>query len=107
MGMACGKIALISISLVSLVMEYLCRPGSAGELAPSQARALFRGKSYYGTTSGFCMGYIQANIVVLPESLADDFQEFCKKNSGPLPLLCRSKEGEYTAPLLANDSDVR
>ena len=87
--------------------KYLPRPDNAGGLAPAEARALFKRNGYYGNTSGFCMGYVQANLVVLPEILADNFQEFCKKNSGPLPLLYRSKEGEYAAPPLAKDSDVR
>ena len=90
-------------------MEYkfIARPEGACNISPSEARALFRRNGYYGTTSGFCLGFSQANLLVLPESLADDFEEFCKKNSGPLPLLYRSKAGECSAPLLAQDLDVK
>lgn len=90
-------------------MEYkfLPRPEGAQNISPSEARAVFRRNGYYGPTSGFCVGYCQANLLVLPESLAEDFEEFCKRNSGPVPLLYRSKAGECSAPLLAQDLRVR
>ena len=47
------------------------------------------------------------NVIILPESYADNFETFCKKNLSAFPLLYRSKVGEYAAPTLAKDSDVR
>lgn len=82
-------------------------PENAATLLPSEARALFRLNRYYGATTGFCRGYLQANVVVFPEPLADDFEEFCRRNRAPLPLLYRSKPGEVGAPPLAEDSDIR
>ena len=92
-----------------LEMEYkfLPRPEGSGAFTPAEARALFRRNGYYGNTSGFCHGYTQANLLVLPESLAEDFEEFCRRNSGPAPLLYKSKAGECSAPVLARDSDVK
>ncbi|KAJ8291186.1 hypothetical protein GJAV_G00022390 [Gymnothorax javanicus] len=52
-------------------------------------------------------GFQQANLVILHKSLADDFEEFCHANSGPLPLLYRSQPGEWACPPLAKDSDIR
>ncbi|XP_029982218.1 D-glutamate cyclase, mitochondrial [Sphaeramia orbicularis] len=52
-------------------------------------------------------GYQQANVVVLPRSLADDFDTFCKRNSAPLPLLYRSQPGETSCPPLCRDADIR
>lgn len=80
---------------------------NASALSPKQARDIFRTNSYYGSTGGFCLSYVQANIVIVPAQFADEFQEFCNKNSSALPLLYRSKPGEITAPPLANDSDIR
>ena len=82
-------------------------PENAFSLAPSSVRQHLRENKYYGGTAGFCQGYVQANLVVVPEDLADLFEEFCARNSGPLPLLFRSQPGEVGAPLLAKESDVR
>uniref|UniRef100_A0A663M701 D-glutamate cyclase, mitochondrial n=1 Tax=Athene cunicularia TaxID=194338 RepID=A0A663M701_ATHCN len=52
-------------------------------------------------------GYKQANVVILHKSLADDFEKFCHANEGPLPLLYRSKPGDWKCPPLSSDSDIR
>ena len=82
-------------------------PENAASLEPREARELFRRNGFYGTTAGFCAGRLQANLVMLPSSMADDFEAFCRLNAGPLPLLYRSKAGECSAPPLAKDSDVK
>ena len=87
--------------------KYLPRPQNAETMAPSDARALFRRNGYYGNTSGFCQSYDQVNVLILPAQLADDFEEFCRKNSTPFPLLFRSKPGEVGAPPLAENSDIK
>jgi len=53
------------------------------------------------------VGFLQANLIILSEELAEDFHVFCQKNSGALPVVYKSKAGEYAAPPLAEDSDVR
>lgn len=87
--------------------KFLSAPENASSLSPKEARELFRANKYYGSTSGFCLGYVQTNLTVLPARDADDFEEFCKRNSAPLPLLYRSLPGELVAPPLAENSDVR
>uniref|UniRef100_UPI0037E8E360 D-glutamate cyclase, mitochondrial-like n=1 Tax=Semicossyphus pulcher TaxID=241346 RepID=UPI0037E8E360 len=52
-------------------------------------------------------GYQQANVVILPNHLADDFEDFCRKNPAPLPLLYRSQPGETSCPPLAKHADIR
>ena len=83
------------------------RPANAASLLPADARNIFRTNSYHGTTSGFCRGYLQANIAAIPADLADDFAELCRRNRGPLPLLYCSRSAELGAPPLAEDSDIR
>ncbi|XP_030641827.1 LOW QUALITY PROTEIN: D-glutamate cyclase, mitochondrial [Chanos chanos] len=63
----------------------------------------------YSTASGANMtsGYQQANVVILHKSLADDFEVFCRANHAPMPLLYRSKPGEWACPPLATDADIR
>ncbi|XP_002736645.1 D-glutamate cyclase, mitochondrial-like [Saccoglossus kowalevskii] len=59
-------------------------------------------------TTGMCAGFTQANLAIVHQSLADDFEKFCHANSGPLPLLYQSKPGEFTAPgITHSDSDIR
>lgn len=40
-----------------------------------------------GPTSGMAAGFVQANLVILPKSLAFDFLLFCQRNPKPCPLL--------------------
>lgn len=87
--------------------KYLPRPDNASSMSPSDARALFRRNGYYGPTAGFCLGHAQTNVAIMPKEFSEDFEEFCKRNSGPLPLLYRSGAGEIGAPPLATDSNVR
>ena len=82
-------------------------PENAANLSPAEARAVFRRNGYYGSTTGFSLGHGQANLAVIPQEMAADFEEFCKRNAAPLPLLYRSQPGEVGAPPLAADSDVR
>ena len=85
------------------------RSDPVGSWKPSEARNEFRtnpaleGKS----SSGYCLGFLQANLAILPSSLADDFEQFCELNKAPCPLLYRSGIGELSAGNLAPDSDVR
>ena len=89
-------------------MSYTPSPlKDATHLSPAEARAVFRRKKYIGLTSGFCPGYEQANVAVVPEDMAADFEEYCRLNEAPLPLLFRSQPGELGAPPLATDSDIR
>lgn len=52
-------------------------------------------------------GYQQANVVVLPRRMADDFEDFCRSNPAPLPLLYRSQSGETSCEPLAKHADIR
>ena len=76
-------------------------------LTPRQVRGLSRdGKP--GGSSGFCPGYTQANVIVLPAKYAEDFRLLCKRNPVPCPLIGETKVGDWTIPpQLAADSDIR
>ncbi|XP_070403222.1 D-glutamate cyclase, mitochondrial isoform X2 [Nothobranchius furzeri] len=52
-------------------------------------------------------GYQQANVIILPSLLANDFEAFCRSNPAPLPLLYRSQSGETSCDPLATDADIR
>jgi uncharacterized protein YcsI (UPF0317 family) len=75
-------------------------------MAPGDARQLFREGRYGGPTAAISSGYLQANLVILPAHVADDFELFCRQNSRPCPLLERLPEGCPESSLAAG-SDLR
>ncbi|XP_043119045.1 D-glutamate cyclase, mitochondrial-like isoform X3 [Puntigrus tetrazona] len=77
-------------------------------LSPSALRSIIRLQSWdIKNTSGIAAGYQQANVVILHKDLADDFEEFCRANSSPLPLLYKTKCGEWSCGPLATGTDIR
>ncbi|XP_029853166.1 D-glutamate cyclase, mitochondrial isoform X2 [Aquila chrysaetos chrysaetos] len=82
--------------------------GGLKSLLPHVLRRIIRcNRLSISNTSGMAEGYKQANVVILHKSLADDFEKFCHANNGPLPLLYRSKPGDWKCPPLSSDSDIR
>ncbi|GAA4323320.1 putative hydro-lyase [Pigmentiphaga soli] len=78
-----------------------------GALSPAQARAMFRAGSWQGGTRGFCLGYLQCGIVMLPPQEAQDFLLFCTRNPQALPLLDVIRGGDVSAGRLAPEADLR
>ncbi|XP_058018544.1 D-glutamate cyclase, mitochondrial isoform X4 [Ahaetulla prasina] len=81
-------------------------------LLPCAVRNLIRSnKLNISNTSGMAegkyKGFVQANVIIMHKSFANDFEKFCQANDGPLPLLYRSKPGEWKCPFLSNSSDIR
>ncbi|XP_035530031.1 D-glutamate cyclase, mitochondrial isoform X2 [Morone saxatilis] len=72
-------------------------------------RAARRSLRYFRSICKSAMdsGYQQANVVILPNHLASDFEAFCRKNPAPLPLLYRSQSGETSCQPLAKNADIR
>lgn len=58
-------------------------------------------------TSGLAPGFVQGNLVVLPEGIASDFLRFCQRNPKPCPLIGVSEVGSARVPELGRDLDVR
>jgi uncharacterized protein YcsI (UPF0317 family) len=71
------------------------------------ARLLSRRNRYSGVTSGFAPGYVQANLAILPQSLAQDFLHFCQRNPKPCPLVGVSAAGDWRVSSIAEDLDIR
>ncbi|XP_028677461.1 D-glutamate cyclase, mitochondrial-like [Erpetoichthys calabaricus] len=51
--------------------------------------------------------YKQPGIVILPKQFADDFEQFCSLNSGPLPLLYKGQPGEWRCSDMLGKVDIR
>jgi uncharacterized protein YcsI (UPF0317 family) len=58
-------------------------------------------------TAGCCDGVVQANLVVLPTALADDFLLFCHRNPKPCPLLEVTDPGQFELKTTARGADLR
>jgi len=59
------------------------------------------------TTSGVANGYVQGNLVVLPEEFASAFHRFCQLNPKPCPIIGMSDVGNPMIPSLGADLDIR
>lgn len=71
-----------------------------------KARLAIRGGAWTSHTSGLAEGYVQGNVVILPELLANDFMRYCQRNPKPCPLLAVSEPGEAMLPSLGADIDI-
>lgn len=76
-------------------------------LSPDALRAEIRAGNFTGNTSGFASGYVQCNLVVLPQEWAADFLRFCQANPRPCPLLGVSSEPGDTGIAKLGDFDLR
>jgi uncharacterized protein YcsI (UPF0317 family) len=85
-------------------------PDSERELAGLSGvavRALIRAGALRRPTSGIASGWVQANLVVLPEREADDFRRFCELNPRPCPLLDVTVPGSPEPVKAAKGADLR
>lgn len=79
---------------------------SAHEFDAQGLRNEIRAGTWTGQTSGAAQGFVQANLVMLPQSLAFDFLLFCTRNPKPCPILDVLEPGE-TSPGIASGADIR
>ncbi|NIM50638.1 MAG: putative hydro-lyase [Gemmatimonadales bacterium] len=77
------------------------------QLSPQEMRERIRSGQWQGPTAGCCTGFAQANLVVVPRALAQDFLLFCQRNPEPCPLLAVTDPGGFACPTLAADADLR
>jgi uncharacterized protein YcsI (UPF0317 family) len=71
------------------------------------ARLAIRAGQHRGPTSGLAPGYVQGNLVILPNALAADFLRFCQLNPKPCPLIGSSAPGDWRLLALGEDLDIR
>jgi uncharacterized protein YcsI (UPF0317 family) len=60
-----------------------------------------------GPTPGLALGFVQANLVVLPRDWAFDFLLFCHRNPKPCPLLDVTEPGDPEPRHVAPGADLR
>jgi uncharacterized protein YcsI (UPF0317 family) len=74
---------------------------------PTQVRRAIRAGIFRGFTNTVAHGYVQGNLVIVPEKYAASFERYCRKNPRPCPLLGVSEPGTPRIPALAQDMDLR
>jgi len=75
---------------------------------PAQLRQRIRNGEYAQHTSGQCAGFVQCNLVILPQAWAQEFLQFCQLNPKPCPLIAMSSSpGDFQLPDVAQDLDIR
>ncbi|MGO1463492.1 MAG: putative hydro-lyase [Marinobacter sp.] len=73
---------------------------------PAEARQAARDGLLTGSTAGLASGYVQVNLVILPEEQANGFLRFCQANPKPCPVLAVSEPGDRQCALLGKDLDI-
>src|SRR5215213_3150642 len=72
-----------------------------------EVRSRIRSGEHDGPTGGLARGYVQTNLVILPEDYAFDFLKFCVRNPKPCPVLEVTDAGSPEPPVMAPGADLR
>jgi uncharacterized protein YcsI (UPF0317 family) len=80
---------------------------SVGITGGRSERLRMRQGLFTGPTSGLAPGNVQANLVILPQELANDFLRFAQANPRPCPVLGVTEVGDPHLPMLGEDLDLR
>jgi len=73
----------------------------------ADVRSACRTGELTGPTPGLALGYVQANLVVLPRDWAFDFLLFCQRNPKPCPLLDVTEPGDPEPRGVSPGADLR
>lgn len=76
-------------------------------ISAREARQLIRSGAWNRPTTGLALGYVQANLVILPQSWAEEFATFCHLNPRPAPILDMTTPGNPNPMKVAPDADLR
>lgn len=75
--------------------------------APRDLRLACRKGRLAGPTGSLAPGFMQANLGIVPASLADEFEAFLRANPAAFPLLARGRAGDPMMPELGAGIDLR
>ena len=76
-------------------------------LSNDALRREIRAGRHRSHTAGLGAGYLQTNVVILPEPFALDFMRYCQRNPKPCPLVGVSDTGDPMMRTLGADIDIR
>ena len=72
-----------------------------------QVRNACRRGEWTDPTPGLAPGFAQANLVIVPQQVADDFRLFCERNPQPCPVLEITQPGDPIPGKMAPGADLR
>ncbi|MDD3367891.1 MAG: putative hydro-lyase [Lachnospiraceae bacterium] len=75
-------------------------------MTPRELRHLIRTGEFTEPTSGYCPGYAQANLIILPKEEAYDFLLFTQRNPKACPVLEVTDVGSRLTKFVAKDCDI-
>jgi uncharacterized protein YcsI (UPF0317 family) len=75
-------------------------------MTPAELRRQCAEGTFDRPTAGWCDGFVQANLVAVPEATASDFERFCRANPKPCPLLEVVGPGTSKTAKLAPGADL-
>jgi uncharacterized protein YcsI (UPF0317 family) len=75
--------------------------------SPRELRLRMRQGEWQAPTSGLAPGFAQANLVVVPRTIAYDFLVFCQRNPKPCPLIDVTDPGSPEPAYAAPGADLR
>jgi uncharacterized protein YcsI (UPF0317 family) len=75
--------------------------------SPAAFRQAVRKKEWQSHTVGVCPGHVQGNVIILPKALAADFLTYAMRNPKPCPILHVGTPGQFDAPMLGKEIDIR
>ncbi len=73
----------------------------------AEIRQLCRESKFTAPTPGLAPGFVQANLVILPDDWAFEFLLFCQRNPKACPILDVTEIGSPEPKLIAPGSDLR
>ena len=73
----------------------------------ADVRVACRNNEWTSPTAGLAMGFVQANLVILPKEQAFDFLLFCQRNPKPCPLLDVTEPGDPVTHSIAPTADLK
>lgn len=76
-------------------------------LSAPEVRQRIRRAELDGPTAGLAPGHVQANLMILPKDLANEFLLFAQRNPKSCPLLDVSNPGQTLLTGLGEDIDIR
>lgn len=89
------------------LLTMICMHTISSESSAMEVRQACREGTWATPTSGLALGFVQANLVVLPKDLAFDFLLFCLRNPQACPLLGVTEAGQYEPLDVAPGADLR
>lgn len=74
-------------------------------MTSKEFRKSIANEEFCSPTGGYCGGFVQTNMVVLPKKYADSFEKFASMNNKAIPVLEVVKKSHYSK-LLANGANL-